>query len=112
MEKVLIAERPQGVIVVGDVNSTIAGALAAKKLAIDIVHVEAGLRSFDRSMPEEINRMATDAISDLFLVTEESGRVNLLREGVNPDRIHMVESDDRFPAPPSRAAMNRMHAGG
>lgn len=90
MEKVLIAERPQGVIVVGDVNSTIAGALAAKKLAIDVVHVEAGLRSFDRSMPEEINRMATDAISDLFLVTEESGRVNLLREGVNPDRIHMV----------------------
>jgi UDP-N-acetylglucosamine 2-epimerase (non-hydrolysing) len=78
------------VIVVGDVNSTIAGALAAAKMGIAVVHAEAGLRSFDRGMPEEINRVATDAITDLFLVTEESGRQNLLRENAPPPRIHMV----------------------
>ncbi len=90
VEPVLIAEQPQSVIVVGDVNSTLAAALVASKLGISVIHVEAGLRSGDRTMPEEINRLATDAISDLFLVTEESGRRNLLREGANPDRIHMV----------------------
>lgn len=90
IEPVLMSEMPAGMVVVGDVNSTIAGALAAKKLGIDVVHIEAGLRSFDRSMPEEINRLATDAISDLFLVTEESGRRNLLREGVPEKRVHMV----------------------
>jgi len=90
LEPVLIAEKPAAIVVVGDVNSTLAGALAAKKLGIDVIHVEAGLRSLDRSMPEEINRLATDAISDLFLVTEESGRYNLLREGAPPERIHMV----------------------
>jgi UDP-N-acetylglucosamine 2-epimerase (non-hydrolysing) len=90
MEPVLLKEQPAGMVVVGDVNSTIAGALAASKLGTTVVHVEAGLRSFDRSMPEEINRLATDAITDLFLVTEESGRRNLLREGVQPERIHMI----------------------
>lgn len=90
LEPVLLSERPAGVIVVGDVNSTIAAALAGAKLAIAVIHAEAGLRSGDRSMPEEINRRATDAISDLFLVTEESGCRNLLREGVSPERIHMV----------------------
>jgi UDP-N-acetylglucosamine 2-epimerase (non-hydrolysing) len=90
LEPVLIAEQPAGIIVVGDVNSTLAGALAAKKLGIDVIHIEAGLRSFDRNMPEEINRLVTDAITDLFLVTEESGQRNLLREGVDPGRIHMV----------------------
>jgi UDP-N-acetylglucosamine 2-epimerase (non-hydrolysing) len=90
IEPVLLKESPAGMIVVGDVNSTIAGALAASKLGIAVVHVEAGLRSFDRTMPEEINRVATDAIADLFLVTEESGRANLLNEGVGPARIHMV----------------------
>jgi UDP-N-acetylglucosamine 2-epimerase (non-hydrolysing) len=90
MEPVLIDEQPAGVIVVGDVNSTLAAALAASKLGITVVHVEAGLRSFDRSMPEEINRLATDAITDLFLVTEESGRRNLRREGVPAERIHMI----------------------
>jgi len=89
-EPVVEAERPAAVIVVGDVNSTIAAALVAKKLHVPVVHVEAGLRSGDRSMPEEINRLATDAITDLFLVTEESGRRNLLREGVASDRIHLV----------------------
>lgn len=90
IEPVLNQCSPQAVVVVGDVNSTAAAALVAKKLAIDVVHVEAGLRSFDRSMPEEINRIVTDSITDLFLVTEESGRVNLLHEGVEPQRIHLV----------------------
>ena len=90
IEPVLIEEKPVAIIVVGDVNSTAAAALVAKKLLIDVVHVEAGLRSFDRTMPEEINRVVTDSIADLFFVTEESGRVNLLREGVAPERIHLV----------------------
>jgi UDP-N-acetylglucosamine 2-epimerase (non-hydrolysing) len=90
IEQVLIKERPAGIVVVGDVNSTIAGALAAAKLGIQVVHAEAGLRSFDRTMPEEINRVATDAITDLFLVTEESGVRNLMREGVDAARIHLV----------------------
>jgi len=90
IEPVLTAERPTAVIVVGDVNSTAAAALVAKKLGIDVVHAEAGLRSFDRTMPEEINRIVTDSITDIFLVTEESGRANLLREGVEAERIHLV----------------------
>jgi UDP-N-acetylglucosamine 2-epimerase (non-hydrolysing) len=90
LEPVLVEERPAGIVVVGDVNSTAAGALVAKKLGIEVVHAEAGLRSFDRTMPEEINRLVTDAISDLLLVTEESGRVNLVREGIAPERIHLV----------------------
>ncbi len=64
----------------------------AKKLLIQVAHVEAGLRSFDLTMPEEINRMVTDAISDYFFVTEESGMKNLLREGKPKDRIHLVEN--------------------
>ena len=90
IEPVLLECQPKAMLVVGDVNSTVAGALVAKKLNIDVVHVEGGLRSFDRTMPEEINRIVTDSITDLFLVTEESGRVNLLREGVEADRIHLV----------------------
>ena len=90
IEPVLEELRPTAVIVVGDVNSTAAAALVAKKLGIEVVHVEAGLRSFDRSMPEEINRIVTDSIADIFLVTEDSGRVNLLREGIAAERIHMV----------------------
>ena len=90
IEPVLIEEKPVAIIVVGDVNSTAAAAIVAKKLLIDVVHVEAGLRSFDRTMPEEINRIVTDSITDLFFVTEESGRVNLLREGIAPERIHLV----------------------
>ncbi len=90
IEPVLMEVRPTALIVVGDVNSTAAGALVAKKLEIDVVHVEAGLRSFDRTMPEEINRLVTDSISDIFLVTEESGRTNLLHEGVAAERIHLV----------------------
>ncbi|MFZ0315082.1 MAG: UDP-N-acetylglucosamine 2-epimerase (non-hydrolyzing) [Candidatus Korobacteraceae bacterium] len=90
IEPVLEELRPVAVIVVGDVNSTAAAAMVAKKLGIDVVHVEAGLRSSDRSMPEEINRIVTDSIADLFLVTEESGRKNLLREGIADERIHLV----------------------
>jgi UDP-N-acetylglucosamine 2-epimerase (non-hydrolysing) len=89
-EPVVIDERPDAVLVVGDVNSTMACALVAKKLQIPVVHVESGLRSFDRAMPEEINRVVTDAVSDLLLVTEDSGRRNLLAEGIPPDRIHLV----------------------
>jgi UDP-N-acetylglucosamine 2-epimerase (non-hydrolysing) len=80
----------QGLVVVGDVNSTLAAAIAAAKLGIKVAHVEAGLRSFDRSMPEEINRLATDAISDLLLPSEPTGQDNLLREGHSPERVHLV----------------------
>ena len=90
IEPVLVSERPDGVVVVGDVNSTVAAALAAAKLHLPVIHVEAGLRSHDRKMPEEINRIVTDAIADVLLVTEESGRVNLLLEGIRAGKIHMV----------------------
>jgi UDP-N-acetylglucosamine 2-epimerase (non-hydrolysing) len=89
-EPVLLEHRPDAVVVVGDVNSTIACGLVAVKLGVRLVHVEAGLRSFDRSMPEEINRVLTDAISDVLLCTESSGVENLLREGVARERIHLV----------------------
>lgn len=89
-EKVCLQEKPDTVVVVGDVNSTIAAGLVAKKLHLELAHVEAGLRSRDRRMPEEINRLATDAISDLFFVTEESGMSNLLAEGIPESKIHFV----------------------
>lgn len=89
-EQVCREAKPDYVIVVGDVNSTIACALTSVKLGIRTAHVEAGLRSFDRAMPEEINRLATDAICDDLFVTEESGRSHLLHEGVAADRIHFV----------------------
>lgn len=89
-EKVLVKENPDLVIVVGDVNSTIACALTASKLQIKIAHVEAGLRSFDKSMPEEINRVLTDHISDYLFITEKSGEINLLREGIDKNKIFFV----------------------
>lgn len=91
-EAFLLGARPPiaAVMVVGDVNSTIAAALAAVKLQIPAIHLEAGLRSGDRTMPEEINRLATDAISDLLLVSEPAGEENLLREGIPPSRIRYV----------------------
>ncbi|MFB3926307.1 MAG: non-hydrolyzing UDP-N-acetylglucosamine 2-epimerase [Syntrophales bacterium] len=90
IEPVFIQEKPDYVMVVGDVNSTIAAALVAKKMGIRVIHVEAGLRSFDMTMPEEINRMLTDAISDILFITERSAEKNLLREGVSPEKIHFV----------------------
>ena len=89
-EPVCEAERPDIVLVVGDVNSTMAATLVATKLGIPVAHVEAGLRSFDRSMPEEINRIVTDAVSTWLFTTEPSANENLLREGVPQDRIHFV----------------------
>jgi UDP-N-acetylglucosamine 2-epimerase (non-hydrolysing) len=89
-EPVLLERRPDLVLVVGDVNSTLACSLAAVKLEIPVAHVEAGLRSFDRTMPEEINRVVTDAIAEMLFVTEDSGVVNLSREGIDPARIHLV----------------------
>jgi UDP-N-acetylglucosamine 2-epimerase (non-hydrolysing) len=82
--------KPAGVVVVGDVNSTAACAMTAVKLGIPVAHVEAGLRSFDRTMPEEINRLVTDAIVDLLLVSEPSGLDNLRREGAATSRVHYV----------------------
>lgn len=89
-EQVMLDAKPDYVIVVGDVNSTIACALTSVKLGVRTAHVEAGLRSFDRAMPEEINRLATDAICDDLFVTEDSGRTHLLHDGVSPERIHFV----------------------
>jgi UDP-N-acetylglucosamine 2-epimerase (non-hydrolysing) len=89
-EKVVQEEKPDLVVVVGDVNSTLAAALVAAKLHVSVAHVEAGLRSGDRSMPEEINRLATDAIADLLFVTERSGLEHLRREGVLDERVHFV----------------------
>jgi len=88
-EPVLLRERPALVVVVGDVNSTVACALTAVKLGIPTAHVEAGLRSFDRTMPEEVNRVLTDAISDLLFVSEPAGMANLEREGVAGE-AHLV----------------------
>jgi UDP-N-acetylglucosamine 2-epimerase (non-hydrolysing) len=90
IEPVLLNFKPQMVLVVGDVNSTLAGALTAVKLGIDVAHIEAGLRSFDMAMPEEINRKLTDAISRLLFVTEQSGVENLKREGVPAEKVFLV----------------------
>lgn len=90
IEPVLVERQPDLVLVVGDVNSTIGVGLAAVKLGIPLAHVEAGLRSFDRSMPEEINRVLTDAIADYLFVTEEDGIQHLLREGRPRESIHLV----------------------
>jgi UDP-N-acetylglucosamine 2-epimerase (non-hydrolysing) len=89
-EQVVLEHRPDWIVVVGDVNSTIACALVGKKLDVSVAHVEAGLRSFDRQMPEEINRVLTDAISDLLFVSEPSGLENLKKEGVPDERVHFV----------------------
>jgi UDP-N-acetylglucosamine 2-epimerase (non-hydrolysing) len=89
-EKVLMKNKPDLLVVVGDVNSTAACALVASKLGVKVAHVEAGLRSFDRTMPEEINRVITDSISDYLFVSEESGLRNLKREGVASEKVHFV----------------------
>lgn len=89
-EKVLEQYKPHLVVVAGDVNSTLACALTAAKLQIPVAHVEAGLRSFDRTMPEEINRVLTDHLSDLLFTTESSANNNLQREGIDPRKVFFV----------------------
>ena len=89
-EPIVLEHKPDAVLVVGDVNSTIACGIVAVKLGIKLIHVEAGLRSFDRTMPEEINRILTDCISDILFCTEQSGVDNLIKEGVSKDKIFLV----------------------
>jgi UDP-N-acetylglucosamine 2-epimerase (non-hydrolysing) len=89
-EPLLNAERPGGVLVVGDVNSSLACALVAAKKGVPVIHVEAGLRSGDWSMPEEINRVLTDRLSDLLFTTERSAHANLQREGIDTHRVHFI----------------------
>ncbi|MED5595395.1 non-hydrolyzing UDP-N-acetylglucosamine 2-epimerase [Janthinobacterium sp. P210006] len=106
---------PDGVLVVGDVNSTLACALVAAKRGTPVIHVEAGLRSGDRTMPEEINRVLTDQLSSLLLTSEEGARANLLREGIAPERIHftgnvMIDSlRQQLPRAAAPAATLRAH---
>jgi UDP-N-acetylglucosamine 2-epimerase (non-hydrolysing) len=90
VEEALVAYRPAMVLVYGDVNSTVAAALVASKMGIAVAHVEAGLRSFDRTMPEEINRVVTDQIADLLFTPSADGDENLQREGIPAERVHRV----------------------
>src|SRR5215831_8231740 len=117
-EEVCSSVKPDLVIVAGDVNSTLACSLTAAKLQVPVAHIEAGLRSFDRTMPEEINRIVTDSLSDILFTTEESGNRNLRREGISEEKIHFVGNTmidslvgcykifDRSPAQGSLAAIN------
>ena len=86
-EKELLSNKPDFVIVVGDVNSTMACSIVAKKLQLKVVHIEAGIRSFDRSMPEEINRLITDSICDYFFTTSHFANENLLKENIKEEQI-------------------------
>lgn len=90
LEPVIASEKPDLVMVVGDVNSTLAAAITANKMGVRIGHLESGLRSFDRTMPEEHNRVLTDRITDHFFITEQSGLDNLLREGEPNEKLHFV----------------------
>jgi len=116
-EPVLDSQQPACVLVVGDVNSTLACSLVAAKKQVPVVHVEAGLRSFDRAMPEEINRVLTDQIADVLYTTERTAHENLAREGIPPERIHfvgnvMIDSllANRARAPSSAEALRRAGA--
>jgi UDP-N-acetylglucosamine 2-epimerase (non-hydrolysing) len=111
-EKVLVEQPIDLVLVVGDVNSTIACALVASKLGVPVAHVEAGLRSYDRRMPEEINRVLTDQISDLLFTTEEAAADNLRREGIDLSKVHFVGNVmiDTLLAHRDRARATTVHA--
>jgi UDP-N-acetylglucosamine 2-epimerase (non-hydrolysing) len=120
IEPVLVEQAPDAVVVVGDVNSTAAAALTAVKLGIPVAHVEAGLRSFDRSMPEEVNRLVTDAISRWLFVSERSGLENLRREGVPGENVFfsgnvmidtLLASRDRFERSPVLDDLGLAHRG-
>ncbi len=89
-EQTLLERQPEWVMVYGDVNSTVAAALVAAKLGVRVAHVEAGLRSYDRTMPEELNRLVTDQLSDVLLTSSPEAEGNLLKEGVSPQKIHFV----------------------
>ena len=122
-EPVVLEKKPDLVVVYGDVNSTVAAALVCSKLMVRVAHVEAGLRSFDRSMPEEINRLVTDQLSDLLFTPSEDGNRNLAREGIASEKVFLVgnvmidtlvrmlpEADRRLPAGlPSRYALVTLH---
>src|ERR1700693_5507182 len=122
-EPVVLERKPDVVLVYGDVNSTVAAALVCSKLMIRVAHVEAGLRSFDRGMPEEINRLVTDQLSDLLFTPSEDGNRNLEREGIAPEKVFLAgnvmidtlvrmlpEADRRLPADlPSRYALVTLH---
>ena len=117
LEPVLLQERPDLVIVVGDVNSTLAAALCATKLGIPVAHVEAGLRSGDRSMPEELNRLLTDQLVDLLFTTELSAGENLAREGIDAAKVHfvgntMIDTLERLlPKARGGEVLERLHLG-
>ena len=97
-EKLLLEQRPDLVVVVGDVNSTMAATVAASKLGVRVAHLEAGLRSFDRTMPEEINRLVTDVLADILWTPSPDADENLLREGIVPEKIeqHLPGIDDEL----------------
>lgn len=114
-EKILLEERPAVVVVAGDVNSTLACALAASKLHIPIVHLESGLRSYDWEMPEEINRVLTDRLSDVLLTHSPEAEPNLVREGISPSRVRfvgntMIDSLRRFERVAAERAVWTRHA--
>jgi UDP-N-acetylglucosamine 2-epimerase (non-hydrolysing) len=113
-EPVLLERQPDWVMVVGDVNSTLACALVCAKLGVRVAHVEAGLRSWDRSMPEEINRLLTDQVADLLFTPSRDADANLLREGIDPGKIHFVGNVmidtlvQMLPKALARPVLNRM----
>jgi UDP-N-acetylglucosamine 2-epimerase (non-hydrolysing) len=111
IEPVLLREKPDVVVVAGDVNSTIAVALVAAKLGIGVAHVESGLRSRDWTMPEEVNRVLTDRLSDLLFTPSSDGDENLAREGIDPKRVHFVGNVmiDSLHAALARARESRIH---